>query len=743
VGEMRLKRALGIFIGLIILFSFFMTTPLTADNTIDCWVDTNFEIEFETGNELNVIITMNVHKLTTDKTYSAEEIRCATEGERGALKYELYLMLKNQLNIIFANEEMPDFSMPVYSSKNTIGTPGEIAYDPPAIFEEDLNISLSSLFFNLSETVNAGDIINGVLDMNAIISYDFDLKAEPGWKNTYTVVLPSPMVYRSTNGQVNGDRISWLIDNKEGGTSDIEAKLSVQLANPTTKPNNESIDIEFKLDNIDVKKPSLIINVLTKTIKLSGYDFLPSFITNLNYLSSDGIRLFVNNNFISWEDVYQNTIKAIKEKAVSKIQNSSFNQTLDIIFSWDTETTSNCSTPYNTTHMDDDPPVKAKFMDNLINLKICGISSRTVFGLSNIGAIANISSSDINFGDKLNDMGYPYTGFLILPNNITLAEENIYMWNSSKTISGNIETTGATKYSNEEIESIVQIEIDSTDLNLFSFFAGKAELLLGLYLEEEQNCNVITLPSEFYLPKKISINYLNSDAIRLCIEENVFTSNNITAFLNNKKNIFNNRLSGILSGLKVDGRSDRGKFDSSLAWDEDISKMDSETPVKVVSYAHSSYPNTFGVSFSPIGFDFSDMNFNFVGQENQKVKYRIVFPKGLSSVEYDDQLDRAVLGKTDDDRYYLEVAFDTNESGVSTNLTCKMIPSPLMMLSIFMPCILSLFIFIILVVVIIVVRKKRKFGGGKKPKVRKEPDEELEGYEEQDYYVPPPPPSSK
>jgi len=741
---MRLKRVFGIFIGLIIMFSIFMIVPLTAEDTIDCWVDANFEIEFETGNDLNVMVIMNVHKLTTDKTYSAEEIRCATEEERGALKYELYLMLKNQLNSMFANADILNnsFSLPIYSSENREGDPGEIAYEPPAIFEEELNLYLSSLFFNLSETVNARDLINGVLDMNAIMSYDFDLQAEPGWKNTYTVILPTSMVYRSTNGLVSGNRISWLIDNLEGGDLGKEAKLSIQLTNPTIKPNNEDISLEFKLNSSNVKNPSLTINVLAKIIKLLDYNFLPDFITNLDYLPSDGIRLFEDNEFISWGDVYNKTIKTVEEETLSKIESSSFNQTLNMIFSWDTKTTSNCLTPYNITHMDDDPAVKAEFIDNYINLKIYGISSRAVFGLSNTGAKTNISSSDINFGDKLNDIGYPYTGFLILPTNITLAEKNIYTWNSSKTISGKIETTNAPKYSNEQIESLVQIEIDSTDLNLLSLFTGKTELLLGLYLEETQNCNIIALPNEFHLPKKISIAYLNSDAIRLCIEENVFTADNITAFLNNKKQLFNSELASMLSGLKVDGHNDRGKFDKSLLWEGDISKMDAEAPIKVVSYAHSSYPTTFGVSFSPPGFDFSNMNFNFVGKENQKVTYRIVFPKGLSSVEYVDPLGRAVIGKTDDDRYYLEVAFDVNESRVSTTLACKIVPSALLMLSIFLPCILSLVIFIILVVVIIIIRRKRKFGG-KRPKVRKEAEEEFEGYEEQDYYVPPPPPSSK
>jgi len=737
---MQLTKVLSILMFSFLLSElFFINNIVHAEDDIENNVDANFDIDMISATDFKINVNFVVNKLTlsgSENVYTGDDIKTIASSNQellGAIKHELQIMVYNTITKTFNTTK---------TAKNAVITASNVlpTYENNK-FYNDFIVNLSSTFFGMKQTVNIHNFLNGILNMGAKVNYDINLQAELGWNNVYTIILPTSIYCPFTSGSVSGNRIRWEVKNSDGTKNSTLAKMTIQTKELASSiPKTENIELEFELNTENTEKTSLKTNIIAKTIDISKYNITPAFITNINFLSADGIRLFVENDLIAWDKIYEITIKPLEENAVSKIESSSLNQTLDMIFNWDLETTTNCSVPYNITYMDDDPPIKAVFTDNDINLKICNIPSRALFGLNNAGATANISAADINFGDKLNEIGYPYTGFFHLPNNITLSGENIYEWNSSKPISGKIDSDGP-EHSAEEIETIVKIEIDSTDLNLFSFLTGKTELLLGLYLEERQNCSVITLPTEFYLPKKLSIAYLNSDAIRLCIEENVFTSDNITTFLNNKKQLFNSGLANILSGLKVDGRSDRGEFDKSLVWDRDINKMDADTPIEIVSYAHSSYPASFGVSFSPPEFDFSNMNFNFVGQEKQKVTYRVFFPKGLSSVEYDDSLGRASIAETDDGRYYLEITFDTGESGVSDTLTCKMIPSPLFMLSIFMPCILSLVIFIILIAVIVIIRRKRRFGG-KKPKVRKEEKEEFEGYEEQDYYVPPPPPPS-
>jgi len=164
--------------------------------------------------------------------------------------------------------------------------------------------------------------------------------------------------------------------------------------------------------------------------------------------------------------------------------------------------------------------------------------------------------------------------------------------------------------------------------------------------------------------------------------------------------------------------------------------MDDDTPVKTALYAHSSYPVSFDLSFLPPGFNIPIKKFNFTGLPNQEVTYRMIFPHGIS-VEVSDPFNKSVVKQTRDEKYYIEIKFSASESDLTVEVSCKMVPSVLFIMGVFLPCIMSLFIAIILIVIIYIIRKKRK---GKKVETPIE-EEDLTGYEEEDYYIPPPPES--
>ncbi|ENO12082.1 hypothetical protein MBGDC06_00143 [Thermoplasmatales archaeon SCGC AB-539-C06] len=81
--------------------------------------------------------------------------------------------------------------------------------------------------------------------------------------------------------------------------------------------------------------------------------------------------------------------------------------------------------------MDSDPPIRAISTDSDVNLQICNISSRSLFGLVNAGAQSNISANDVNFGGNLDNIGYQFNGTLYLPDTLYLDGKNIYKWNQS------------------------------------------------------------------------------------------------------------------------------------------------------------------------------------------------------------------------------------------------------------------------------------------------------------------------
>ena len=712
------------------MFSVLFVANTSAEDDPDSLVDASFEIEFVTGTDLKISVTMDVSEITAfETTYGSSDIQNLAASVEyddiitmGGIMQTLHDLLKNQIGMTFENANVvPLNTRPTYED---------------TVFYEEYGVNLTSPFFGMNETVNSHDFVNGVLDMDAIIYYVFSLHAEAGWNNTYTIILPEFMKYRSTTGSAENNRIQWEVKNRDGQHPELPAEISIQLTEPSLpRLTEDDIHLEFKIDTSNIDGIVLKTTIFAKNVDIREYDILPDFINELNFVSSDGIRLFIDNGLLSWNDLYLRTIKPIEQNTISTIENSSFNQTLEMSFNWNPETTTNCSAPYNTTSMDDEPPIKAELIDEDVNLMICDMSSRGFFGLVNAGAIANISADDINFGDGLGEIGYPYDVFLHLPNNISLEGKNIYSWNSSTPLSGEFvsDLRPIPEYSKENIDTLIEIEISKMDLDLPSFFSGKTKLTATSYIKEDNYFYIVSFPQEFKISEKINLTYLNSDAFRLCTEEDVFNEKDIDVYLANKKDFFELRLSDVLNNLKIKGVVDKEVFYDSLNWDGDISNMDNVVPVIVSTYSHNIYPVAFNLSFWPPEISISNQLFNLKGLEKQSVTYRITFPKGIS-VNARDTLNKSMIkGKTNDGREYVELSFDSGEDVETDIVLCEIGVSPVYILGLFLPCILSLVLVVILIIIVYLIRKKRK---GRK--IIQE-DMESTGYEDQDYYVPPPP----
>jgi hypothetical protein len=722
VGVLHLSRLASISIATIIIYLFLIVNLAVAEDTIDNMVAAEFYITFQTGTDLNVEVIMDAIQLTTDQTYDEEGIKSASDQELGAFRLLLFQMLERQLEGIFENAEIVNFSMPIFNGER---------------FIEELNVELTPTYFELNESVNTRDFINGVLDMGAVVNYSLDLQAEPGWNNTYLIGLGANLVFKRTTGTLDGDDVRWTVKNWNGYNPSKLALIQLIMGAPTSSAmTSNDIVLEFVLDAEGTEQVSLSNNILVKVEDISSYSVLPDFINNLEFIPADGFRLFVDNDFLTWDDCYDITISPLREIIISTVEQSSLNQSLDIEFDWDETTTSNILIPYEITNMDDDPPLRALLIDNNINLQICDISGRALFGLINSGANANISEEDVNFGDGLNNIGYEYNITLYLPDNLYLDGENIYTWNESNPVSGEFESDVAKSYDDEEKDTVVEIEIKSTELNLLSFFTGKTELTFGVDSKSTSNYNVTKLPQEFYIPEKVALPYLNSDAFRLCVEENVFNSESVDAFLKSERDLFVNVLKQALPGLDISGNINRKVFDGSLIlWDGNISNMDAYTPVKTESYAHSSYSISFNLDFLPPSVNVPILKFNFSGLSNQNATYKMIFPHGIY-IDANDQLNKTTVEKMKDGRYYILISFSASEENLTLEISCKITPSAIFVIGIFVPCIISLVIAIILVIIVYIIRKKRR---SKKADIPIEPEEDINGYKEEDYYVPPPP----
>lgn len=727
--DRTIYRLIAISVSLCIIFSIFFGKNIIAEEEPQSLVDASFDIEYMTGTYLKIDVNMNVRKITVfDTVYTSEEIENVANNDletMGAIKLRLRDLLKNQIELSFENAIVNALNdKPIYEN---------------SLFFDEFGINLTPGFFGINETVNVVELVNGVLDMGGVVIYDFGLQAELGWNNTFTYLLSDLMNLDNANTSdvdLIKNEIRWTLKNWNGDNPSRLATLSAGFKNPTTLvPETEDILIVLELDTTVVNNISLTTTIIAKNIDIRNYEILPDFISELPFVPSDGIRLFIDNDLLSWEGFYFNTIGLVENNTISTIENSSFNQTLDPLFSWNPTTTTNCSMPFNITNMNDEPAIEAELVNEDVSLLICDMSSRAFLGLVNAGASANISDEDVNFGDNFNELWHPYTVFLDLPSGIDLEGENTYSWNQSNPLSGEFvsELRPEPPYSKESIDALIEIDITKMDLNLASLITGKTEVTANSHIKEDENLYVIKMPEEFNISEKINMTYLNSDAFRLCTEEFVFGEEDIESYLTNKKEVFGEKLGFVMNDLEIKGIIDRDSFYESLTWDEDISNMDDVTPVVVSNYANNLYSIGINLSLWPPNIHISNQTFNLTGLDNKSVTYRIIFPNGIE-IEASDQLNKSIIkGNTSDGREYVEISFDPDEGIIADIVLCELSASPLYIVGLFLPCILSFVLVVILVIIVLMIRKKRQ--GGKVIQEESEPT----GYEGQDFYVPPPP----
>lgn len=719
---------------LILIASLFFTViPVSGQDTIENYVNANFDIEMKSATDFKISIYMDVIQAvvfgTKYDSFGVKDLATSTNPDDiedlGVIKNNLRNALSNQLSDSFEGADIASLQKkPVYQSNQ---------------FFDEFEVNLTPAFFDLNESVNVHDFINGMLDIGAMLDYSFILHAEEGWNNTFLFNLGELLDYTSTNGIVNEDTIRWVVRNGNRERPSFSAELSVRGRSPTSIYDSEDIFLEFEL-NTRGTKTTLISNINANAIDISPYNTLPPFISNITYAASDGVRLLIANGFIENQEIYEKTFKPIQDEIKSTIESSTFNQTLDLVFSWDETTTADIADPYNIMDMNSDPPLTGILTDGDVRLQIYGFSSKSIFGLVNSGAIANVSGNDINFGDALSRIGYPYSISLLMPKDISLGKKNVFTWNDTIAFSGDFISNNATDYSEEDIKTVIEIEVKSTDLNLLSFFTGHTELTFVMYLDEKRDYSVTSLPEGFTLPEKISLDYLNSDAFRLCVDEDIFNQDNIDAFLKSEKVGFEQRMSNILHGIKIKGNIDRRTFETYLEWDGNINDMNEEFPVETHSYAHISNPVSFVLSIAPPNVKIPTQMYNFSSIKNQTVTYRMIFPSGIS-ISATDSKDLTEIKETSDGREYFELTLNPDDAG-SIIVSCDITPSALFIIGLFTPCIISIFITILLIVLLLVIRKKRKKRKKSTPVIYEEhAEEEPTDYEDEDYYIPPPPKS--
>lgn len=738
---MRQGSLVSTILVLLLVWSTVYGTQVTGAPASESSVEATISCSFDDGASLTVRASMIVKRITVfETTYdrqAIEDMAATNPYVMGAIMLRLHDSVKTLVESTFS-----------YADVQTLTTMP--SYQKP-YFTDDFRVALTPTFFQYNGSLNLTNIIGGFLDMGATVTYHCSLQPETGWNTTFVYQLPREMTLSYANtADTNSDSntATWVVRNWAGNELDKEAVLSVQAKNPTTKASEkEDITLEYILDARSVNNVSFTNSILMKQVNIRRYNVLPGFITGVGSLPADGVRLCIENGLLSWDDLFETTVEPIKAQTTPMIENSSFKQSLQLSFSWDPESTVNCSAPYNISSMDDYPALRANFKDSDVRMTICQIHSRAFFGLMHAGAAASISSVDVNFGLGLEAMTHPYENILRLPANITLEGKNVYTWNKTTPVAGTFRSDlqPTPPYTQEHVETRIEIELVKMDLNILSALTGKTELTASMKMKEDNRLYVIRRSDEFLFSPKITVMFLNADAFRLCVEEGVFGDADIDEYLLKRTVLFQQRLSEIIQGMQVKGFVDRPLFSSSLTWDGDISTMDALTPVIVSNYANEVHKVGFNISLWPVSLTLVPQHFALQAFQNQTVTYRIIFPRGVSVNASERSGNSFIMGMTSDGREYVEMSFDAASMSLSTELTCVMTVSPVFILGLFLPCILVFILLVVLVVIIYLIRKKK--GGFRRGKRRLFEPEDAEPADyvddEQEYYVPPPPSSKR
>ncbi len=716
---------------LLVLLCLVTTGSAEESEDIDASVMSTIDISIIDGNSFTVEFTADISFITlaaNEKQYSREEISQSGPEILGAIKYALKSDIVSQIRASLPGCVLTSrYELPLYDS---------------GVFFDEYDVNLTSTFFTMNDSISTYDLINGLLDSGVFINYSFPWTAKPGWDNTYTIILTEEIGYKRTNGNVQQQRISWDVFNRAGTKNEQKGTLTLMDVNPTTDPSqNETVSFVFSLDCRAPETPFMSLRLQAHRLAMSKYGFLPSVLSLPPSLPADAVRLFVEQNLTTWDQLRQRSFLPYEVEAMNRLTHSSFNQSFNETFAWDEETTTNCLPQFTVDAMDEIPPIVGMINDPSVHVSIQNISARAFFGLINAGAESTVTATDVNFADVFDDIIHlPSSNELILPDHVLFEQQNMISWNHSTAFSGSFESESPPSTLKKDINRVYRIDVKSTDLNLLSFFTGTTEVNLGLGFEKNRNIHAIPRSSDLFIPSAIDLSFMNADAFRLCAEENVFSEKEIESFIARHENELENMSKRLFPSIKGSAVSDLSVFEHSLLWDGNISTMESDQPVIINQVMESTAPLSCHISLFPPQFSFASQNLTFVGVAGEAVTYNMTFPKGVS-IDIESSSQNVVQKTSEDGTDLISVTLNASETGKIATVVLTMQPSLTYVLGLFMPCIISVIITLILFFVVYIIRKKRNMFRQKNqhPPYPNGKDD----YQNEDYYVPPKPPSSR
>ncbi|PIV69034.1 MAG: hypothetical protein COS08_05460, partial [Euryarchaeota archaeon CG01_land_8_20_14_3_00_38_12] len=470
--------------------------------------------------------------------------------------------------------------------------------------------------------------------------------------------------------------------------------------NPTAK---EEVLTNLTINMYDFDELYLYGTIDIKSANITKYNVsLPSNITNLSYISSDGLRMALKNNLVTWEDI-ENEINNTK-KDVEETLKCTFNTTIILNFKWYN------LEGYNLSTMGSERPINATFI--ALNETNSSKIKPNLFGDFDAETITGILNAGAKYNFTVSNSSEEYTIRMILPLNMNLTPitskseveyqkedddgRNAYSFDSKIGLSSTLFSDRAPVY--DEPKAFLNVLIDMHNIDIFG-------MMLSIDLTADAQIYRIEL-SDVDMPENITMKYINSDCLRLLYAKDIIKQSDIDNITDKIKKGLEENLTNALGGnVNISIHAD-------LTGYYDINNMSDDRPVKISAEAHISISfeqassgkssNKQAMTISYLTFP---LEFPLSGVEGFNTTYKIILPKGIDVIKAADTLGRLQHGTTGDGRTYLTVTLNENEED-KISIT---IDATGMVLNIVLPfIILGLIIPIIGIIVKLMRRKEEK-----------------------------------
>jgi len=328
--------------------------------------------------EYDIVFQDNMTALTADANFSIYRIEIDDEiwTAKEIIEYrhtdDIIENISENMTEVFIetiNSTFPYANREFDETTSDYGEHGPINFSTSA----DIYLTKKSLGFNeTNDRLNMSDVIQGTMKMGANINKEVELNVKPGHNSTYRFEVPSSYIMEAddTWGEWGGknhtwdndkERVStWIFNNSKGDEKVVlERELRMKHKNPVDI-EKEDIHATGLFDMKSFEDVSITNTVNISSVDIADYQrpgtdesMLPDNIENLDIVTADGLRLFIDNNLTDLQQIEEQSLDDSIEDLEGNIENI-FGEEPDMESEWDRSTV----TGYDIEDMGTSPPFR-------------------------------------------------------------------------------------------------------------------------------------------------------------------------------------------------------------------------------------------------------------------------------------------------------------------------------------------------------------------------------------------------